>query len=399
MRGPARTSLEMAFAVSMTPCPKCGRHDIKRFDVHGEGTIWTLAGHCANCNQGRTESFRTVGDPTKTAHPMGEIGAGPTLMFTPEDLLAEIARIDRTLKADPRAVPREQWPAELASNSQAIDAVTELRKLIPAGSDELPRHLGTRASVDAIDARHIAILRAYEDERDRVEPSRPAPSGELTRDSIRAHESWLAKQRSGPGRLVVAHVDATDQRIGNVRLTAAKLDGVKLDRAGLAFVRLDEAELTDVTFVGANLDDATFTKATITGGSFRRARLAISRFDQVTITGSDFTECDLDRSEWKNARVTRANFTGVRFGNTTFDGATFTGCDFHQANLAKLLPSPLPTTAARFEDCDLRDTDWTGRSLDGAKFVRCKLAGAHGTPSSRARLVIEDCDLAADGFL
>jgi hypothetical protein len=127
-----RSSAEMRFAASLEPCPTCGAAAPSKLDLYGNGPTWSLVSKCPSCHTPRTFSFRSEIDPLKLPSPerlhLG--GPEPSRVIHPHQLLAEVARLEPDLHADPSTIPLERWAAQSALNDRAATALVELCKFV-----------------------------------------------------------------------------------------------------------------------------------------------------------------------------------------------------------------------------------------------------------------------------
>lgn len=416
----ARTIAEMDFAASLEPCPRCGSRSKVELDLIGNGDRWTLSGTCPRCATPRAFTFRTFGDPLKGAYQRRHLGdERPSQIIRPGTFIAEIDRLIPRVRTSPEELAPIDWRASTAANERLITCLLELAKFLPPGADVIPdagHEAGERADRAARPERYARAWITAELDRalalsDRYAADAPRiwkleergeaglePQGEIDRDSLRAHEKWLAAGRKGAGRLVVVGEDARGMRLAGAELTAARLERVDLSNAKLEAARLVEAELRDVQLDQARMSSAQLQRATIPGGSFVGADLALAVLESATIEEARFGRANVDRSVWKGARVEATSFDAVVFGNAILDGARFSGCTFRGADFAPIEDLfPATTRDAVFEDCDLRNTRWDGRDLTRARFVRCKLDGIEGSPTGVASIEIVDPDLSPEG--
>jgi uncharacterized protein YjbI with pentapeptide repeats len=416
----ARTLAEMDFAASLEPCPRCGSRSKVELDLIGSGDRWTLSGTCPRCATPRAFTFRTFGDPLKGAYQRRHLGdERPSQIIRPGKFIAEVDRLIPHVRTTPEELPPIDWRASTAANERLITCLLELAKFVPPGAEAIPDEVldaaeradraarperYTRAWIDAELARSLALSDRYTADAPRIwkleergETGLPA-QGEIDRDSLRAHERWLAAGRSGNGRLVVAGLDASGMRLAGVEMTAARLERVDLSKSELEAAHLVEAELRDVQLDGARMSSVQLQRATIVGGSFVGADLALAVLEGARIEEARFDRADVDRSVWKGARAEATSFDAVVFGNAILDGVRFSGCTFRGADFAPLDELfPATTRGAVFEDCDLRNTRWDDRDLTGVRFVRCKLDGIQGRPKSVADIEVVEPDLSPDG--
>lgn len=418
--GRARSSTEMRFAMSLVKCRQCGtRVDPWVLEVRGHGEAWAWNGDCGRCKSPLSFTFRSYGNPVAAPVPRGELGdARASEIIGPGDFIAEIDRLVPLVRSDVRSLSVAEWKQTRDANDRLVTCLVELAKFLPAGAAAIDASQLSasdradcaarperyqRAWIEDMRQRHDAINQQIGAELPRIaaEEARHAPPpvvGAFDRASLRAHDAWVRRGKTGAGRLVLSGVRATGEKVGAALLTGAKLDGVDFTDTDLSYANLEDSELTGVTFTGANLTSIRLRGVQLRGGTFGKAAMALAKFERATVEATVFTGADLDRSQWQDAQVSDARFETVRFGNAALDRAVFARCDFRRADFGPTTRLPAPTTAgARFEGCDLRDTRWQGRELAGAVFVRCKMAGVTGRPASLDGVVIEEPDLSAAG--
>ncbi|MCP3138322.1 pentapeptide repeat-containing protein [Pyxidicoccus xibeiensis] len=416
----ARTTQEMRFAASLVPCPGCGSRQPAKYELTRGGSMSTLTGPCPQCGTRRAHAWATEGDPLKGAAAVYELGdSRPSQLISVGQFMAEYDRVLPFLREDPEALAPVDWKATVSQLHHALTCVLELRKFVPANMKVIPdtrldeatrgdrvarRARYTAAWLDAEVARIRELLARYAADAPRIwaldSEANPPPvqHGAIDRNSLRAHEAWLRRGRTGEGRLDVAGFNAKGLRLGGALFSEALLARVTFDQANLGAARFGRSELTEVSMDRAAATSIDLKGAKLTRGTWKQTDLRLATFDGAVIEETAFPHCDFDRSTWSGARITAASFEHARFGNARLDGAVFAGCVFRDAWFAPTTDRPYPTTAgAKFEDCDLRRTLWTGRDLSGATFLRCKLGGARGEPASLEGAVFLETDLSPDG--
>lgn len=412
----ARTSREMSFFASLASCPACGKRvDPDELTFYGSNDAWSLTGWCPQCRGPLTFRFLTNGNPLDGIQPPGELGVGHSTVIAPRLFIDEIDRLSLTIEHDPTRLPIAAWMQNRDANGRVRVCLAELAKFLPAGADTIPAaRLGPEGVADqasrperyqrtwimGVLERHARVAASIVADLARIEVietalarDRPAGIQYLERPHLVAHEAWVQRGKTGPGRLVLVDAEHERMKIGRgVELSGARLDRVNFTEAYLEDATLADAELDSVRLDRGYLYGSLLHRARLIDGSLDGADLKLVQFNDARIEGTRFDRSNLDRSIWAGAIVTAASFTAARFGNANLDGATFTRCDLSGADLSGPEPQRPPPTRARFEDCDLRNTRWQGRDLAGASFIRCKLAGAQGVPASVAGVVIEDPD-------
>ncbi|MBA3454284.1 MAG: pentapeptide repeat-containing protein [Deltaproteobacteria bacterium] len=199
-----------------------------------------------------------------------------------------------------------------------------------------------------------------------------APRGRIDGATVAAHRAWLARGRSGPGRLEVVTSDAAGVKLDREWLIAARLVGVNLMQASLHGALLDDSELVDVDL---------------------RATVLV----QSVWLGAKLHGCWLDvadlRGAWlKGIEATNCSFTEVQFTESSCDDARFVGTDFRSSRFTRA-----SLRGAVFDDCDLGGVDLEGCDLEGASFVRCRFRDMVGRPASIARVTLIDPDISPAG--
>lgn len=128
----ARSVEEMNFAASLQPCPTCGSRDVEKFQLFGDGDVWTIAGPCPSCATKRAFSFATTGVPYQTLPKPYELGPGPSQLLEADQFRAELARVAPAIHEDPTKLAAVAWHASLAAIDIALTSLNELIKLAPA---------------------------------------------------------------------------------------------------------------------------------------------------------------------------------------------------------------------------------------------------------------------------
>lgn len=406
--GEPRSVAEMEFVAAMHPCEACGERRPIALRVGGIAGRWILRGTCPRCASAREFVFHSARDLIAEPHATLELGGPePSRILPPEALLAEIDRLAPTIAADSRALPPDAWHANLAVVDRVRIALRELDKFVADGrtiadgtADQRARpERYTRAWIRGELVRWDAVAAAIAADAPRIFAAdrmltRPTPPrGHVDAPAIAAHAAWLARGKSGDGRLDVVISDAEGLAGEGVDLAACRLEAVRLGRADLRSARLEDAELVDVDLRAAQLDAATLSGGQLRGCWLDGAELDSATLDRVRVEACVLDGASLVRTRWRSAAVTASSFRGARLTHAQLDRARFTSCDFRDASFGAFAAS------AVFEGCDFRGADLAGSDLSGAHLVRCKLAGVYGAPASIDgwSVVFADFSEAGDG--
>jgi uncharacterized protein YjbI with pentapeptide repeats len=389
--GTPRSLAEMQFVAGLRPCRACGDHRPVEWHAGGHGDTWTLRGACPRCATQQIFQFVCDRDPIAVRHGELELGGSePSTVLDPHTLVLEIDRLIPTIAIRPGVLADPLWSASWARLVRLRIALNELAKFLPAGAEAIATDGAARADQQQRPERYA---RAWiETERARwaqiadqlaadfariaaADPilSRPTrPRGRLDKLAIQNHARWLARRRTGLGRLDVVTSDARGRELSGANLAACRLEGVWFHRANLEVARFDDAELIDVDFTQASLAATSFAGAALRGCVFDQARL------QTT--------------SWRTATVTATRLRDALIVEARLDGATFTDCDLRGGSLQGTWAG-----AAVFERCDLRGVIFTGAELGRATFRACKIAGARGKPATTDGWTVIDADFSDTG--
>jgi uncharacterized protein YjbI with pentapeptide repeats len=421
VEGEPRSLIEMRFAVGLYPCTGCGSREVGTLELRGGGAVRIFSGPCPRCRTTREVRFRVSREPGTLPSPARyELGGPqPSAIITPHQLVEEHDRLGPRIVDAPESLAPAAWRANLELVNRAATCVVELLKFIPPGADTVPDgaldatgkrdrtarpEKYQRGALEQLKARYLGLVARHDADAPRVfaleaaASPRPSARGELSSRTLEAHLQWVKRGRTGDGRLDIAHVDVTGQKIGAKDLSGSRLDGVILDRADASFSTFERAELVDVRGVQTNLGSCSFVGARLVRCDLLGANLALGKLDDAVLGGGRFDRTYLDRCLWRRTRADGASFRDADFGNAALDEAVFMDCDLRGASFSLRTKGVLGTTTrARFERCDLRDTQWAGRDLDGTVFVDCKLHGTSGQPGRIAGVRIERPDLSPAG--
>lgn len=374
----------MQFVAGLRPCAACGDHRPIAWQVGGRDATWILRGACNRCATQQTYAFHCDRDPLASRPAPRELGGpAPSTVIGPRALVAEIDRLMPAIAVRPGTLIEPAWSANWARLERLRTAFNELAKFVVG--DEIPvdgdaaldqrqrPERYTRAWIDDERARWAAVAALLAPDFARIaaaDPilSRPTPPrGRLDELALRNHAAWLARGRSGLGRLELVTSDACGRTLEGANLSASHLEGVLFARAELEVARFDGATLIDVDFAHASLAHASFAEASLRGCAFDHARLQTTRWRAATLDA-----CRLRDGLLVDAQLERATLVGCDLRGTSLRGALAAG--------------------AVLDGCDLRGAVLTGADLAGATLRHCRIAGARGAPSSTDGWTVIDAD-------
>jgi uncharacterized protein YjbI with pentapeptide repeats len=396
----ARSAAEIAVWFEHHPCERCGTvMEEREFDqastrLPGGGAQRTYVAACKQCGNDRRVDIEVPA--TWPALEVGEIGGDqPSQMFTADELLALAERAAAGVPDQPAGLDRERFFASNAKVAQALRFLREARKFpgyqrpdIDRRIDELQRQ---RQRYSAL----AASMSGPGNSGGRT----PAATG-FSRALLDAHKQWLARGRTGAGRMVLDGASLGGLKLGSVKLGGARLTRVTLDGATMDFCNLAGAELIDCSAVQTNFSHSILDGALLQRCRFERAALGLCDLVDTRIEGGSFRGAGADRGKWQRVTASGADFRDVRFGDAILDGSRFEGCDFRDADLGRITPALREITSTfntSFIRCDLRGARLEGRRLDGTRFIDCKLAGVVGKPVIEGNYVVERPDFSASG--
>jgi uncharacterized protein YjbI with pentapeptide repeats len=384
--GTPRSLAEMLFVAGLRPCSACGDHRPVEWHAGGRGAEWTLRGACSRCATQNSYAFVCDADPIAARHAELELGGSePSTVLDPHTLVTEIDRLLPTIAVRPGVLADPMWSANWARLARLRTALNELAKFLPASAEAIAcegaaeadqRHRPeryARAWIEAERARWGELAAQLAADFARIAAadlilSRPTrPRGRIDKLAIQNHARWLARRRTGLGRLDVVTTDARGRDLSGANLSSCHLEGAWFHKATVEVARFDAAELVDVDFTQASLATTSFARAAIAGCVFDQARL--------------------HSTSWRAARLTGTRLRDALLVDARLDGATLTGCDLRGASLRGASAG-----GAVFERCDLRGVVLTGADLTGATFRACKIAGARGKPATTEGWTVIDAD-------
>ncbi|HEU4730540.1 MAG TPA: hypothetical protein VFT22_21730, partial [Kofleriaceae bacterium] len=236
----------MRFVAGLRPCSACGDHRPFSWRAGGRGARWTLRGACPRCATQHHYEFVCDRDPIEATHPPLELGgAAPSSVLDPRTLVAEIDRLIPTIAVRPGVLVEPQWSANWARLERLRTALNELAKFLPPGADaiavtgaaladqrERPERYA-RAWIEAERARWADAAAELAPDFARIAAADPIlsrpipPRGRLDPLALRSHAAWLARGRTGLGRLDVVTCDAHGRDLEGKNLAASHLEGVR----------------------------------------------------------------------------------------------------------------------------------------------------------------------------
>jgi uncharacterized protein YjbI with pentapeptide repeats len=427
----AQTLDEMEFALSLRPCGTCGEFQRDPMQFHSTGPAydetreliqyWTEC-LCPGCGSKRQLVSWTVPNPRVGTHRFQLVGASPSQLIEPWQFMAELDRLRPMLHSAPATLSVETFDISYYALQRALTCAIELKKFVVPGQPHLLESEYTdagrahraanpdRYTATAVQASHDFLTALYEThmvEIPRIVKESEAAAGppkvrvgDLSRDTIRAHEGWLDRGKTGGGQLVLKNQRILDTNAPSP-IEGAIFENVVFEKVRLFATRFSDANLTDVKFTQSMLQTCTFAHTILTRTSFIECNMNLSYFSNSTIDSSLFSSTELARTRWDGAQVRDSTFRQVLLHDATLNGVTMILCDLRGnfIGATKQFGDLATTLGARFEDCDFRETGWHQRDLTGATFVRCQFAGSGGSPRAHDGLVLEDCDMSREEFL
>jgi uncharacterized protein YjbI with pentapeptide repeats len=425
----AQTLVEMDFALSLLPCSECGAYerDPRKYgtwahpledDAHN--SLYTSYCKCPGCHEQRQLVSWTVNNPPISCSWLHLVGDSPSQIIEPWQFVTEIDRLRQTISLAPAELKWKTFYSNSDELDRALLCANELRKFIVEGEYVIAqgeytergrahraanqhRYQSTEvvaihAELESLNARYIEeVPRIHTEELAEKGPPK-VPVGNLDRDAMMAHEAWLARGRTGDGRLILKHQDIVDTNMPHVE--GALFEGVKFSGVRAFANSFAKSEILDVTFERSNLQTSNLKEAKVETSTFVGCNINLVHFDGATINKSKFSQCELARTRWLKAVVTASSFDDVMFHDAKLDGIKMSACDLRGNYFGASNNAQMATTVnARFEDCDFRGTGWRGRDLSGATFIRCKFAGSRGVPRAHSGLSLRDCDVTLAEFL
>lgn len=365
--GTPRSLAEIRFFVEETPCPKCGALGVDRTYVREDagGTLYDAT--CPVCGTARQLRFGKIRSrATGPAFHLGE-GTAPSELIGADRFAAIAARELAKVPDDPTAFATvAEYEAARRSLVHARTALVELAKF-------------GRTSPDL--ARTETLWERYKAAKPAIEAKPGAqPAARTITERARQHRAWLARGRTGDGRLVMRGETWRGTPMGNAEMTAAIIERSTFDACDLSYGTFVEAELREARLLGCRLSSGELARARFERCDLTGSSLQLSKLPDVVVDGGDWQRIDAIRSLWQRARLTGVDLRGAQLGDTVLDGAVLERCDLrgadlrHDPQLARLGTA----TNARFVDCDFRDARLDGWRAEGAVFERCRFEGATG---------------------
>jgi Pentapeptide repeats (8 copies) len=191
------------------------------------------------------------------------------------------------------------------------------------------------------------------------------------RDVLLAHQQWLGRKRSGPGRaelcnaVVVADanvdlndIDLSHADLRGLILQAAQLKRARFFRADLRSARPNDSHLQEANLSGANADHALFLNTELDNANFFSANVSSAQFISRA-RGAFFNSVEANHTDFSGDLTDSAlmgSFKSADFTRTKLNKVTFYG--------------------------DFSDADFSGADVSDAEFLHVNLTGARYTPIS-----------------
>jgi uncharacterized protein YjbI with pentapeptide repeats len=422
----AQTLDEMEFALSLRPCGTCGEFQRDPMQFHSTGPAydetreliqyWTEC-LCPGCGSKRQLVSWTVPNPRVGTLRFQLVGASPSQLIEPWQFMAELDRLSPMLHPTPADLSWQPYRVSLRALERALTCAIELRKFVVPGQPDLLDSEYTdagrahraanpdRYTATAVQASHDFLTALYEThmvEIPRIVKESEAaagppkiPVGDLTRDTIRAHNEWLDRGKVGNGRLSLAHQRFRDKTLYGNTLLDIRFEHVLFEKTNLNYTSFDDSDFFAIQFIECSLQSAKFIATSVEQGTFKNCNINLADFARSSISNCVVRDSELARSSWKNSKVKSSSFERVYFHDAIFNDVQMQACNLRGnfIGATKQFGDLATTLGARFEDCDFRETGWHGRDLSGATFVRCQFAGSGGSPRAHDGLVLEDCEM------
>jgi uncharacterized protein YjbI with pentapeptide repeats len=445
----ARSVPEEHVYIELHPCEKCGSplwtytHEL---DVDGPRMTSRFDGKCKMCGAPRAFEFDMTGDAVSDTDPRRFYGGPePSELVDPGEWLIIADKRAKVAPSSPDGLAPAALAAARGAMLEAAAAVEEARKFIPAGATEVPASAFRSDKGRAVHAAEPGRFRDFRLEAvaqtyakilgrfagpagprfgagelgpiaERVNAARaraPRPrqaaasidfrpgtyTDHLSRQVAAAHSAWVARGRTGDGRLVVSRAKLTGAPASGSTIPAARFESCKMTQANFSMSRMPESELIDCL-----CDETSFARSDLDGSLFERcammsADLRLARLRGVRIVQGDWGLSRLDRAALENAQVEDVDLQGAMIWDATLDRTLFVDCDLRGADLSRREPrlQLCSTTETWFIRCDLRGARLEGRRLAGTVFDRCKLAGVQGKPVVERPITILSPDLSPAG--
>lgn len=386
--GAPRTVQEVRYFVDESPCETCGHRGLT--DAMPNYLQGRYTGQCASCLTIREWTFEPLKAKTHAPPCFLSGETTPTTVFTADQLRAIADRALATVMREPTeyatVAALEQGQIHVVTASIALN---ELAKFHPGDS-----------ALAAEAAAMPALWSAHKAARPIVEGkpgAQPPPRGLGERFDY--HRQWLARGRTGDGRLLFKHEHWKGIGMATGKMQGALFEDTTFENIDFSYGEFDGATFRRVRFLRcslsmAKLDGATFEQVDMTGSVLSLASLL-----DCTITGGDWQGIAAGRSTW-SSRVTRVDLRNAGLRDTVLDGAVFESCDFRDANFSRrdvVLDKLGTARRTRFVECDLRGAKIEGWRLDGTELERCKLHGTDGKPELEGAIKVIGQDLSPDG--
>jgi uncharacterized protein YjbI with pentapeptide repeats len=396
-----RTVAEQHLYIECHPCA-CGdrrRPDQHKLEMRGAEMISHHFGRCPAC--GRERKLEFVAPPFATLRDDLYFGASnPSTILDPGQYLAASDRLAKEVdvdKATRSTGEARAWARR--TMRRAAYCVLEVEKFIPERGEEVPA-----AAFHSKEGAELRLSRATAFRKDRLQARRVAyqtvaaqlhasggASGSTTydyepgywaryldKDVLRKHESWMKRDFTGDGRIVLVRKRLDDAPLEVKRLAAARFDRCRMTKIDLRSANLQDAELIECVLSNAQLLSLRAQRATFRSCNLFGANFAGAWINDALIEGGEWREAYLDRATLNGADVEDVDFERAVFGDARLDRAVFVGCSFQGADLSRKDTGldMCTTTDGVFIRCDLRGAKWEGRRFERTIFEGCRFDGA-----------------------
>jgi uncharacterized protein YjbI with pentapeptide repeats len=164
--------------------------------------------------------------------------------------------------------------------------------------------------------------------------SEPTWNLSMNKAAGRAHAAWLARGRTGDGRLVIEDENLQGAEapfdLRGARFVRCDLGGCRFEQ-----MTLHDLELVDCVVHAGVLHTSSFNNARFERTSFRGADLRMTRAPGLRMAGGDLAAARLDNAIWAKAELRGVDLRGARLVDTVFDDTVFVDCDLRDVDLRR----------------------------------------------------------------
>jgi uncharacterized protein YjbI with pentapeptide repeats len=222
---------------------------------------------------------------------------------------------------------------------------------------------------------------------------------DINKAAFYAHEDWVRRGRTGPGRFVLEGKDLSKaeyicRSLGWARLVDCDLSDGKFHPS------FDHAELIRCSFrnmMWMNLPG--FDGALLEECDFTGAGLSLAGFQDATVMRCRLAGVPMRRGGFDRARIVQTDFSLCKLESVHMDDALVENCDFRGTDFR---PEPRNDYLNRFHGvrfirCDFRGANLDGRRVRDAVFDHCRFHGLVGIPVLEGPCTIIDPDMSEAG--